>query len=270
MVQIGCSLAFALVALMHASAPAWAEVRTQEIVYKVGDAEFTGYLAYDDEIDGKRPGVLVVHEWWGHNPYVRRRAEMLAELGYTAFALDMYGSGKLADHPDNARAFMQALMADLPGAEARFTAAKALLQQHDTVEAENIAALGYCMGGALVLHMARTGADLAGVVSYHGGLGTRTPAEPGRVKAKVVVFTGAADPLVPADQVQAFVGEMLAGAVDMELKAYPGVTHSFTNPDADEFGKRFGMPLAYDEAADADSWGRTQAFLEGLFTGANE
>lgn len=255
----------ALVLMCGVSAGSLAALKSEEIVYRVGDAEFTGYLAYDDAIQGKRPGVLVVHEWWGHNAYARKRADMLAELGYTAFALDMYGSGKVADHPDDAKGFMQAVVANMPEAEKRFDRARSLLEQQPTVDAEHIAAIGYCFGGGIVLHMARAGDDLDGVVSFHGSLGTEAPAEKDAVKARVLVFNGAADPFVPAQAVAAFEKEMQAAGVDYELISYPGVKHSFTNPGADAFAERFGMPLAYDKHADDDSWKRTGAFFAEIF-----
>lgn len=242
-----------------------AALKTEEIVYRVGDQEFTGYLAYDNAIKGKRPGVLVVHEWWGHNAYARKRADSLAELGYTAFALDMYGTGKVADHPDDAKGFMQAVVSNMPEAEKRFDKAKAILQAQPTVDADHIAAIGYCFGGGMVLHMARAGKDLDGVVSFHGSLGTETPAEAGKVKARVRVFTGAADPFVPPEAVVVFEKEMQQAGVDYEVHSYPGVKHSFTNPQADEFASRFNMPLAYDKHADQDSWRRTQEFFSEIF-----
>lgn len=245
--------------------PAQAALRTEVVDYKVGDETFTGYLAWDDAIAGKRPGVLVVHEWWGHNAYARKRAEMLAGLGYTAFALDMYGSGKLAGHPDDAKQFMMAVTSSMPAAEARFGKAMELLKQQDSVDAEHIAAIGYCFGGGMVLHMARAGMDLDGVASFHGSLGTQSPAQPGKVRASVLVLNGAADPFVPPEQVQAFEQEMQRAGVDFTLVNYPGVKHSFTNPEADSFGKRFDMPLAYDEKADHDSWERMQAFFKEIF-----
>jgi dienelactone hydrolase len=242
-----------------------AEVQTQEIQYTVGENEFTGYLAYDEAVSGKRPGVLVAHEWWGHNAYARKRAEMLAELGYTALALDMYGTGKVANHPDDAKKFMQAVTGDFREAEKRFLAAHKILSDHATVDRDKTAAIGYCMGGGISLHMARAGTDLDGVVSFHGSLGTETPATPGRIKAKILVLTGDADPFVPAEQVQAFKEEMKKAGVPYELKSYPGIKHSFTNPAADSLGEKFDMPLAYDEAADQDSWQRMQAFFEEIF-----
>jgi dienelactone hydrolase len=258
-------VAIGLLAGLLLSSLVQAEIKTEEIRYQVDGEEFTGYLAYDASIDGKRPGILVVHEWWGHNSYVRKRAEMLARLGYTAFALDMYGSGKLADHPEQAGEFMRAVISNMPAAEKRFLAARALLSEHRTVADGQIAALGYCFGGGTVLHMARQGADLRAVISYHGSLATQTPAQPGEIKARVLVFNGADDPMVPAEQVAAFEEEMSAAGVDYKLYNYQGAKHSFTNPGADAVGQRFGMPLAYDAKADADSWRKTREFLNKIF-----
>jgi dienelactone hydrolase len=261
------SMAAGVAVLLLGMSIAAAEVVSEEIRYQVGDKEFTGYLAYDDAVEGTRPGVLVVHEWWGLNDHARNRTEMLAAEGYTAFALDMYGSGRTADHPEGAQAFTQEVLADLSQAEQRFNAAKDLLRQHETVKPDSIAAIGFCFGGGVVLHMARTGADLDGVVSFHGTLAARAEAEPDAVTAEVLVFNGDADPFVPPEQVQEFIAEMQAANVRYQLVGYPGVQHSFTNPDADEVGARFGMPLAYDREADADSWQQMLAFFDRLFEG---
>lgn len=242
-----------------------ADVVSKEISYNVGGDSFTGYFSYDDDIQGERPGVLVVHEWWGHNDYARKRTEMLAEMGYAAFALDMYGSGKLAEHPDTAKEFMMAVASQPEQAVKRFDAATQLLKQQSVVRGDSIAAIGYCFGGAVVLNMARAGKDLKGVVSFHGSLGTSSPAEAGNVKAKIQVYNGSADPLVPAEQVEGFKAEMDAAGVDYSLVDFPGVKHSFTNPGADAVGEKFGMPLAYDKAADEQSWNGMQTFLEEVF-----
>ena len=257
-----------LVGLLMAilAATAAAEIKTEVVEYKVGDTRMTGYLAYDDAIKGARPGVLVVHEWWGHNAYARKRAEMLAGMGYTALALDMYGDGKVAEHPDDAKAFMQAVTANMAEAERRFSGARELLAKQSTVDKARIAAIGYCFGGGMVLHMARAGMDLDGVVSFHGSLGTQMPAEAGKLKARIMVFNGAADPFVPPEQVAAFAEEMTKADVSFRLINYAGVKHSFTNPMADEVGKRFDMPLAYNQQADEDSWAQMQVFLQTIFT----
>jgi dienelactone hydrolase len=264
---LSASIAAGVAVLLLGMSPAAAEVVSEEIRYRVGDKEFTGYLAYDDAVEGPRPGVLVVHEWWGLNDHARNRTEMLAAEGYTAFALDMYGSGRVAEHPEDAQAFAQEVRADLDQAEQRFQAAKEVLQQHETVKADSIAAIGFCFGGGIVLHMARVGADLDGVVSFHGTLAAASEAEPGAVTAEVLVFNGDADPFVPPEQVQEFIAEMQTASVKYQLVGYPSVQHSFTNPDADEVGARFGMPLAYDREADADSWQQMLAFFDRLFEG---
>jgi dienelactone hydrolase len=258
------SLLATLILLFNSSLHA--EIKSETIKYEVAGQPFEGTLSYDDSIKGKRPGVLVVHEWWGHNAYANKRAEMLAKLGYTAFALDMYGVGKVASHPDDAKKFMETTLADMKVAEARFNAALLLLQKHPTVTADKIAAIGYCFGGGLVLHMAKVNPDLAGVVSYHGALAisanTKPVATP--VKTKIMVFNGADDPFITKEQIAAFKQDMKTNGADYEFIDYPGVKHSFTNPDANDFGKRFNMPLVYDEKADKDSWEQTQKFFDKL------
>ena len=246
--------------------PVAAELQTQEVTYQAGDTELKGYLAWDDSIKGKRPGVLVVHEWWGHNPYARKRAEMLAELGYTALAVDMYGEGKMASHPDDAGKFSSAVKKNMPLAKERFEAAMGLLQEQDSVSDDQMAAIGYCFGGGIVLEMARAGYDLDGVVSFHGSLGTASPAQKGKVKASVLVLNGKADPFVKHEEIETFKYEMQAAEVDYEFIDYPGAQHSFTNPDADKFGKEFGLPLTYSKEADEQSWQAMQDFFNKIFS----
>ena len=240
-------------------------VEAEELSYTSGNVVLKGYLAYDEGMEGKRPGVLVVHEWWGHNAYARKRARMLAEMGYTALAVDMYGDGKQADHPDDAGKFMNEVFQNLEQGEARFEAALQLLKKHPTVDPNRIAAIGYCFGGGVVLHMARIGTDLDGVVSFHGSLGSLQKPEPGNVKAKVLVCHGAEDGFVPAEQIEAFKKEMEEAQADYRFIAYEAAKHSFTNPDADSFAERFGLPLAYNAAADSTSWEDMQAFLKQIF-----
>lgn len=239
-----------------------AAVVTREIDYTVEGTTLKGYLAYDDAIEGARPGVLVVHEWWGMNDYARKRARMLAELGYTAFALDMYGDGKQAHHPDDAGKFSSAVMKNQALARARFNGALEVLRGQETVDPNRIAAIGYCFGGAVALQMARYGADLKGVVSFHGNLAPVSPAEPGAVKTKLLVLTGGADPFVPAEQVEQFEQEMDAAKADYRVIVYPGAKHSFTSPEADKYGKEFNLPLAYDKAADEASWKEMRDFFD--------
>lgn len=246
-------------------APATSGVRGEEVTYQAGDTTLKGYMAWDASQEGPRPGVIVVHEWWGHNDYVRRRARMLAEEGYTALALDMYGDGKQAAHPGDAEKFMMETISNAEIANARFQAAVDLLKAHATTDPEKLSAIGYCFGGAVVLHMARFGKDLDGVVSFHGNLATETPAKPGAIKAKVLVLHGGADPFVPKEQADAFKKEMDAAEADYTFIEYPGVVHAFTNPGATTMGTKFDLPLAYDATADEKSWAELQKFLDGLY-----
>lgn len=247
--------------------PAYTSAAIQEEVIEYSDngTSMKGFLAYDDAIQGKRPGVIVVHEWWGLNDYARKRARMLAELGYTALAVDMYGDGKTAEHPDDAGKFAGAVRKNMDVARARFKAGLDLLKQQQTVDPGHIAAIGYCFGGGIVLQMARDGADLDGAVIFHGSLATAEPARPGAVKAKVLVLTGAADKYVPDEQVAAFKQEMDAAGVDYKLISYPGAKHAFTNPGADANAAKFGMPIGYDANADQQSWAAMQKFFDSLF-----
>ncbi len=244
---------------------AQAAVQGREVSYQANGTTLKGYIAYDDSIKGKRPAVLVVHEWWGHNDYVRHRADMLAKLGYTALAVDMYGDGKLANHPDDAGKFATEVSQNMPMAKARFEAGMKLLRKQKTVDAGEMAAIGYCFGGGVVLNMARLGENLKGVASFHGALSTDSPAQPGKIKARIISFTGEDDVMITADKVALFRQEMDAAGANYRVVTYPGVKHSFTNPDADELGKKFNLPLAYNAAADKDSWQQATVFLREVF-----
>lgn len=257
-------LLFAGLMLVAVSA-SHAAVRGKEVVYSANGVVMKGYLAYNDALKGARPGILVVHEWWGHNEYARKRARMFAEQGYTALALDMYGDGKQAHHPDDAGKFASEVGKDAVLAKARFDAALELLKKEKTVDAANIAAVGYCFGGTVVLEMARAGEQLKAVASFHGGLGTQHPAETGKVTARIASFTGEDDPMIPADQVAAFRQEMDKAGVTYKAVTYPGAKHSFTNRDADKYGRKFNLPLAYNAAADKASWKEALAFLADAF-----
>ncbi|MDH3949240.1 MAG: dienelactone hydrolase family protein, partial [Gammaproteobacteria bacterium] len=182
-----CVLLFAFAVTVQA------KVVTKEVNYSADGLSLKGYLAYDDAQKQQRPGVLVVHEWWGQNDYVRKRARMLAELGYVALALDMYGEGKQAAHPEDASKFSGEVMKNLNVAEQRFMAGLTLLQQQPQTNKRKVAAIGYCFGGGVVLAMARRGVDLDGVASFHGSLAAGAPAAPGKVKARVLVLNGADD-----------------------------------------------------------------------------
>lgn len=259
------SMMLGIVALLLITTTSWAKVTGREVEYRAGDTVLKGYLARNTAVKGNQPAILVVHEWWGHNEYARKRARMLAEQGYVALAVDMFGNGKIAQHPDDAGKFAGEVMKNKEIGEARFNAALAFIKQQPQVDTGRIAAIGYCFGGGVVLHMARQGGDLKGVVSFHGSLATTTPAAVGTVKARVLVFNGEADKMIPAEQVVSFKDEMTKAGASFRYVGYPGVMHSFTNPDADRYAKKFSLPLAYDKKADRDSWSQTLAFFKEIF-----
>jgi dienelactone hydrolase len=245
---------------------AQAGVQTKEIEYSSGGTTLKGYLAWDDSVKGKRPGILVVHEWWGHNEHARDRARMLAELGYTALALDMYGDGKLANHPKKAGEFMNAAFKDWEGSQAKFNAAKKLLQSQVTVDPERIAAIGFCFGGAVSLRMARGGADLDAVVAFHSALPLVPPVSAGQVKAAVLVLNGADDTFLDPKTVATFKKEMSAATEDFKYVSLKGTRHSYTNKQADEFSKKFNIPaLKYNQAADEQAWAAMQKLFKRVF-----
>jgi dienelactone hydrolase len=254
-------IVFLLAAMLTAvlAVNASAAVKSRVVEYEANGVPLQGYIAWDDAAKGKRPGVIVVHEWWGHNAHARHAADKLASAGYVAFALDMFGKGKVTTHPDSAEAFVAEAMKDADAIPTRFTAALALLKADPHVDVSRIGAIGYCFGGAVVLGMARAGEDLKAVGTFHGALATQHPAEPGKVKAKLLIQTGAADPIVNADAVAAFEKEMKAAGANYRVISYPGAKHSFTNPDAD----KAGMPaLAYNASADQKSWAELLKFFK--------
>lgn len=238
-----------------------AEVKTQELEYKEGNTPLQGFIAWDDSVQGKRPGVLVVHEWWGHNQHARDQAVRLAKAGYVAFALDMFGKGKVTTHPDDAKKFVGEATESFPREKARFEAALAQLKKQPQVDAKKIAAIGYCFGGAVVLDMLRSGLQLQLVATFHGALGSKLKAKPG-TKARVLILHGQDDPMIPPSQVAAFKQEMDAAKVRYEVVEYPGAKHGFTNPAAD----KAGVPgLAYNAKADEASFAALRKALEEEF-----
>ncbi len=266
MKQILIGQAAILFALMFAAqVSAAGKIEGKTVEYNSNGVSMKGYLAYDESIKGKRPGVLVVHEWWGHNEYARRRARMLAEMGYTALAVDMYGDGKQAMHPDEAGKFSSELMENFDTAKVRFIAALDFLKQQPTVDPGRIAAIGYCFGGGIVLNMALQGIDLKGVASFHGSLTVVDHASPDAVKAKVLALHGADDKLITQEQIKAFKEAMKKAGADFKFISYPGAIHSFTNPDADNYAKKFNMPLGYNADADIKSWEELRKFLNAIF-----
>jgi dienelactone hydrolase len=253
-------LAFVPLSLMAVSAQA--KVVTQAVSYEIGGVKFEGYLFYDDAVSGKRPGVLVVHEWWGLNDYAKERARQLAELGYAAFAVDMYGAGVLAKTPQEAAALAGKLRGT-PALRERARAALDVLTAFEFVDTRRIGAMGFCFGGTCCLELAYSGADLAGVVTFHGGLIAPSEEDKKRIKAKVLALHGADDPLVPPDQVKAWEDGMRAAGVDWELIAYGGAVHTFSNPAAGSANRAQGV--AYDAKAAGRSWQHMQLFFREIF-----
>ena len=256
----------ALFALLFTGAVASrAGVVGKPVEYPAEGTTLKGYIAFDDKTKDKRPGVIVVHEWWGLNDYARKRAEMLAELGYVALAVDMYGNGKVVDNPNDAGKLSSETMKNMPAMKTRFIAAMDLLKKNDAVDPTRIGAIGYCFGGGVVLAMARSGADLKGVVSFHGPLATAEPAEKGKINAKILVCNGGADKFITEKDINNLKQEMKAAGVDLKFISYDGALHSFTNPASTEVGKKFNMPIAYNEKADRKSWKDMQKFFKKVF-----
>lgn len=245
--------------------PAQAAIKGEPVEYKSNGTVHKGYLVYDDATTAKRPGVLVIHEWWGHDEHARHSARKLAEAGYVALAVDMYGEGKLAAHPDEAGKLSGDVKKDLPLMKRRFEAGKKLLKKQARVDSKRLAAIGYSFGGGVVLDMARVGEDLRGVVSFYGDLKTVQSARAGKVKAKVLVMNGAEDPFVPPEQIAAFKKEMEDAKVKYKFVNYPGAKHCFSNLNADANADKFKLPLAYSAKIDQESWVELQTFLKTIF-----
>jgi dienelactone hydrolase len=238
-----------------------AAIHTETVTYKCDDTVCEGYLTYDDAQPGRRPGVLVVHEWLGLNDYAKKRADMLAELGYVAFACDMYGKGVRGKAPEDGPKLSAPLKENRFLMDARATAGLAVLRGHDKVDTLKIAAIGYCFGGTSALQLARGGANIRGVVAFHAGLSTNLPARPGMVKARVLVCQGADDPHVPPAEVIAFEEEMRKVGADWQLNTYGNAVHGFTNPAAND--KAHGV--AYNAEADRRSWQAMKDFFAEVF-----
>ena len=246
---------------------AQAAVREEAVSYRDGDTVMNGFILYDEAIKNKRPGIIVVHDWWGISKHTHEEAQKYASQGYTLFIADMYGNGKTADNPKDAGALSGALRKDLATTRSRFGAAKVALAKHATVDASRIAAIGYSIGAQVVLEMARVDPDLRGVVAFYtGGLvPLATPSSAGQAKAKVLVLNGEADPFVKPDAVEAFKREMAAAKVEYRYIAYAGAVHAFNNPRADAYGKQFNIPFAYNAEATKRSSAEVAQFLRAIF-----
>lgn len=243
-------------------------IKTEALTYSTDNIKdslvMDGYVAWDSSVAGKRPVVLVVHEWWGMNDYIKRRVRELAGLGYLAMGVDFYGNGKRADNPTDAGNLAGAFYKDPLMAQARFDAALNVIRKNELADTGKIAAIGYCFGGTQVLNMANLGENLVGVVSFHGGLKVVTP-DKAKLKAQVLVCHGGADPFVPAEEVAQFKKQMDSVGATYRLKEYAGATHAFSNPDATATGEKFKIPIAYNPAADTASWNDMKTFFSSIF-----
>jgi dienelactone hydrolase len=255
----------ALLALSIA-VPASAAIRETAVTYRDGETTMKGFVVYDTARKDKRPGIVMVHEWWGITPHMHNEARRLARQGYTAFIADMYGNGKTADNPKDAGALSGEVMKNPQVMEARFNAAREQLARQPSVDPARIGAVGYCFGGAVAINMARAGADLQGVAGFHASLGLNTPAPaPGTVKAKVLVLNGADDPFVKKEQYTALKTDFDAAKVDYRVIEYPGAVHAFTNPEATALGKKFNLPLRYDAKVNQQAEGEASRFFAEVF-----
>lgn len=238
-------------------------IKEEKVNYEIDGIKYVGYVYYDETKQEKRPGILVVHEWWGLNDYSRKRGKMLAELGYITMAVDMFGNGKNVEDPTSAQELAMPFYKDPLLAKKRLDPAIELLKTFSQTDDSKIGAIGYCFGGYVVLNAAKLGSDLKAVVSFHGGLGGAKP-EKEKLKAKVLVCHGAEDPFENPN-VEKFKKEMDESDADYTFKVYPGATHAFSNPNATEKGKKYNMPIKYNEAADKESWEEMKDFFAKIF-----
>jgi len=253
-------LAFTILAILASTAQA--DVVTKTVTYSDGETQLQGFFAWDDSIKGKRPGVLVVHEWWGLNDYARTRARKLARLGYVAFALDMYGKGKVTEHPKEAGQWSSMIRKNQKAWQQRALAGLKVLTGHKLCDASKVAAIGYCFGGSTVLQLAYSGADLDAVVSFHGALPEPTPEQAKRIKSRILICHGAEDKFISDESIKALITALNTADVDFEFIAYANAVHSFTNPGADE---RNISGLKYNAKADRRSWRQMQLTFDDVF-----
>lgn len=242
------------------------DIHTEEITYSGDGVEMKGYIAWDSNKGGPRPGVLVAHEWWGCNEYAQKRARMLAELGYTGMALDLYGDGVTAANPDEAAVLMNARTDDMAGTRVRFEAALEALKLHPGVDENRTGAIGYCFGGGVVTHMARVGVPLNVTGSFHGSIGLAAVDGPDQIDCRILVYNGEADVLIGADQIAGFKAAMEKAGAHYDFIQLPGALHGFSNPMATTNGEKYGLPLAYNALADESSWAHLCLTMENVFS----
>ncbi len=248
--------------LLALAVPTPAALKTGPVIYNHGDTMLEGYLAWDDSFPGKRPGVLVIHDWRGVGPFVKGIADRLAGMGYVALAPDIYGKGVRPANADQAAAQAGIYRSDRPLLRARANAGLDVLLRHELVDPARVAVMGYCFGGGAALELARSGAPMAGVISFHGNLDTPKPADTKNIRGKVLVLHGADDPNLPPAQLTAFEEEMRGAKADWQLILYGGAVHAFTNPGA---GNDPAKGAAYNEKADRRSWEALKLFFGEIF-----
>ena len=251
-----------LLASLFFSISAHSKIITETVTYKEAGEEFTSYVSYDSSIKGKRPGILVVHEWWGLDDYPKKRAEMLAKLGYVAFAVDMYGTGKVTDKPEQAKAWMTEVTTDVEWWRERAIAGITRLKNHKLVDDSKIAAIGYCFGGGTVIQLAYGGLDINGIVSFHGSLPIADESSFGKIKAKMLIAHGNADPFIARESLTKFQDTLDKTGADWSMLTYGNVRHSFANPNTDSRGLD---ALKYNKEADERSWKAMQTFFDDIF-----
>jgi len=245
------------------SATVQAKVVTEAVTYTEAGDEYTSYVSYDNSIKGKRPGILVVHEWWGLDDYAKRRAEMLAKLGYVAFAVDMYGTGKVTDSADQAKEWMTEATTDVEWWRERAIAGLDRLKKHKLVDSDKIAAIGYCFGGGTVIQLAYGGIDIDGIVSFHGSLPVADESAFGKIKTRMLMAHGNADPFIARESLTKFQDTLDKAGANWNMITYGNVRHSFTNPRSDTRGMD---ALKYDKTADEHSWQAMQVFFNDIFS----
>ncbi len=256
------ALTLSLLSLLVLPTALQAGIHTKTVDYRDGEAELRGYLVWDDSSEEKRPGIVVVHEWWGLNEYARKRAEMLASMGYAAFAVDMYGKDQVTQHAEEARGWMKQITANVDTWQRRALLGLNLLRDEPMVDTERMGAIGYCFGGATVMQMAYAGANLKGVVSFHGSLPVPTPEQAKQIKGRLLIAHGAADSFIPQERVLAFQKALDDAGARWEMDIFGGAQHGFTNPGAGDYGLK---GVRYDEYADRRSWELMATFFSDLF-----
>lgn len=252
----------ATLAMFVTASLAQAEIKTKTVTYDYDGATMKGYLAWDDAVEGKRPGILVVHEWWGQKDYERRRAQELAKLGYVALAVDMYGDGKTTEHPKEAGQMAGSMRKNIKTWMGRAKAALKVLQDNPLVDSKKIAAIGYCFGGSTALQMAFMGADLAAAVSFHGALPIPDDEQVKSIKARILICHGADDSFIPKETIEKVGAALKDSKPGFAIKTYPGAKHSFTVPGSE---KRGVAGLAYNPEADRRSWQDMQMLFNEVF-----